>query len=75
MVNLLQMIFQLFKGSLTLKKPVNDYFGGPIEAFYWSANRVAVIGNHHRKNQLVNTWEKCQGFSHGFYPVKIHILQ
>ena len=70
MVNLLQMIFQLFKGSLTFKKLVNDYFGGPIEAFYWSANRVAVIGNHHRKNQLVNTWEKCQGYFPWVLPSK-----
>ena len=49
MANLLQMIFQIFKGSLTFKKLVNNYFGGTIEVFYWSANRVAVIGNHHKK--------------------------
>ena len=64
MVNLLQMIFQIFKGSLTFKKLVNNYFGGTIEAFYWSANRVAVIGNHHKK--------KPTGKYLGKSSVKIH---
>ena len=27
-----------------------------------STKRVAAIGNHHSKNQLVNTWEKGQEF-------------
>ena len=43
MVKLLQMILQVFKCSLTFKKLIIDYFGGAIEAFYRSANRVARI--------------------------------
>ena len=60
MVNLLQMVFQLFKGSLTFKNQSIIILEGQFRLFTGVQTGLQWLVIITKKNQLVNTWEKGQ---------------